>query len=169
VYKVWSAIAAVCVREVNRSIGDLDASWSHSVMANHEFIGFVRDHPWGVVASVGPHGEPQAALVGIAVTDSGDVVFDTSPDARKVANLHRDARVALVVIVQDEVTLQCEGTADFPSGDDRQGCFDAYLRAFPEGRDRAEDGAVLIRMRPQWARLSDFRPDSFGTRELDLA
>jgi PPOX class probable F420-dependent enzyme len=137
-------------------------------MANLELITFVRRHPWGVVASVGSQGEPQAALVGIAVTDGGEIVFDTAADARKVANIHRDARVALVVIVQDEVTLQCEGTADLPTGDDRQRCFDAYLRAFPEGRDRAEDGAVVIRLTPHWARLSDFRPDSFGTSELDL-
>jgi PPOX class probable F420-dependent enzyme len=138
-------------------------------MANPELISFVRDHPWGVVSSLGPSGEPQAALVGIAVTDRGEVVFDSSPDARKVANLRRDPRAALVVIVQDEVTLQCEGTADLPTGTDRLQCFDAYLSVFPEGRDRAGDGTVLLRITPHWARIADFRPDSFGLRELDLS
>lgn len=137
-------------------------------MTNPELITFVRDHPWGVVASLGPQGEPQAALVGLAVTDRGEVVFDSAPDARKVANIRRDSRAAVVVIVQDEVTLQCEGSAGFPAGGDRQRCFDAYVSAFPEGRDRAEDGAVLIRLTPHWARISDFRPTAPGTRELDL-
>jgi PPOX class probable F420-dependent enzyme len=137
-------------------------------MADIDLIDFVRQHPWGVVASLGPDGQPQAALVGIAATDRGEVVFDSAPTARKVDNIRRDARVAIVVIAHDEITLQCEGDADLPADDDQERCMDAYLGVYPEGRQRAADGAVLIRVRPRWARIADYRPGSFGVQTLDL-
>ena len=137
-------------------------------MPNAELIEFVRDHPWGVVATLGPEGQPQAALVGIAATDRGEIVFDTDPEARKVANVRRDERIALVVVVHDEVTMQIEGTAGVPLGSERDRCLATYLQAYPDGRQRAEDGAVLVRIRPTWVRIADFRPASFGSRVLDL-
>jgi hypothetical protein len=137
-------------------------------MTIRDLIEFVGDHRYGVVATLGAAGEPQAAIVGIAVTDRGEVVFDALPDSRKAINVNVDERVALVVLTDNEATLQCEGAADRPPEGDLARCQETYFKAFPEGRQRAVDGAILIRITPHWARISDFRPGSFGTREVDL-
>jgi len=71
-----------------------------------------------VIASRGPDGSPQAALVGIAATDRGEIVFDCSRRSRKYANIERDPAVALVIGWDDEVTVQVEGSAQVLSGTD---------------------------------------------------
>lgn len=87
-----------------------------------EVIDFVRARGLGVVASRGPFGSPQAALVGIAATDQGELVFDCSRSSRKYANIESDPTVALVVGWDDEVTIQIEGRAEVLSGVDLQRC-----------------------------------------------
>ena len=71
-----------------------------------ELVAFVRAHGLGVVATSGPDGAPEAALVGLAATDDGELLFDTAVGSRKHANLVERPRVALVVGWDDEVTLQ---------------------------------------------------------------
>jgi PPOX class probable F420-dependent enzyme len=127
---------------------------------------FVRARRLAVVSTLGPDGEPQAALVGLAATDEGELVFDTSAASRKLANLRRDPRVAVVVGWDDEVTAQVEGLADVPVGEDRERCLAAYFASFPDGRERAASGDIdHVRVRPRWLRVSDFRPESFGSAE----
>jgi len=46
-------------------------------MTRAEFIEFVRAAKSGVVATVDAEGHPEAALVDLAVTDHGEVLFDT--------------------------------------------------------------------------------------------
>lgn len=123
-------------------------------MTRAEMIGFLRLHKHAVQASVAADGGPQAAVIGVAVTDDGELVFDTLASTRKAANLRRDPRIALV-IGWDDQTVQLEGVADRVT-DAR--LIDAYLATFPDGRDRlAWDGIEHWRVRPTWARHSDFR------------
>ena len=123
-----------------------------------ELITFLRRHPWGVVATVAAGGAPQAAVVGIAVTDHLELVFDTVDASRKVTNLRADGRVAVVVGWDDEQTVQLEGLADEPAGDELEACLAAYFAAFPDGRERRSwPGITYIRVRPTWIRYSDFR------------
>ncbi|MBO0839778.1 MAG: pyridoxamine 5'-phosphate oxidase family protein [Sciscionella sp.] len=123
----------------------------------------------GVVATVGPHGRPQAALVGIAATDDAEIVFDTSRNSRKFANIARLRDVALVIGWDDEVTVQLEGPADVPTGTERERCLAAYFDQYPDGRQRAESPNIThIRVRPRWVRYSDFRPETFGSHEFTL-
>lgn len=135
-------------------------------MDRQEFVEFVRARGLAVVSSVGPDGAPQAALVGVAATDQAEIVFDTTRGTRKFANLQRDPRVALVIGWEDEVTVQCEGTADVPTGEDRERCLQAYFKQYPDGRPRAEwPDIVHVRVRPRWLRLADYRPNSSGISE----
>ena len=108
-----------------------------------ELIAFLRRHRWGVVATVAADGGPQAAIVGIAVTDRLEVVFDTVDQSRKVRNLRRDPRIALVLgwDLDEGQTLQLEGLADEPSGADR-----ARLQAIYFALAVAEDGLPLGRL-----------------------
>lgn len=122
------------------------------------FVGFVRSQGWGVVASLGQDGGPQAAFLAVAATDAGELVFDARASSRKVANVARDPRVAVTVGGTDGTTVQCEGTADVLSGADRRRCAAAYVAAFPQfAGSLLDDGIVLLRVTPVWVRYGDFR------------
>lgn len=70
---------------------------------------------------------------------------------------------------EDEVTVQCEGSADILVGADRDRCLRAYLEQYPDGRQRACASDIAhIRVRPGWVRPSDYRPGSFGIQETRL-
>ena len=55
-----------------------------------EIYRFLREHRLAVISTVGPDASPQAAVVGIAVTEALDIIFDTSTASRKYANLRAD-------------------------------------------------------------------------------
>ena len=90
-----------------------------------QFINFVRQRGLAVIATRGADGAPQAALIGITATERGELVFDTSRSSRKCGNLSAFAQVALVIGWDNEMTVQCEGTADIPTGADHDRCLQA--------------------------------------------
>ncbi len=138
-------------------------------MDRRELIDFVRARGLGVIASRGPDGSPQAALVGIAATDEGEIVFDCSRGSRKYANIEHDPAVALVVGWDDEVTVQVEGSAQILGGADLERCKAAYFEQYPDGRDRAASPEIAhIGLIPLWLRYSDYRPDTFGSSETQF-
>jgi hypothetical protein len=123
-----------------------------------ELTAFIRRHRHGVQASVAPGGAPQAAVVGVAVTDALEIVFDTLGDTRKAANLRRDGRAALVIGWDQEQTVQLEGVADEPRGAELAAVKQTYFAAFPDGSTRESwPGITYFRVRPTWIRYSDFR------------
>ena len=125
--------------------------------ARADILAFLRSHKLAVVATRTPDGAPQAAVVGIAVTDELDIVFDTVETTRKAGNLRADPRVALVV-GWDDRTLQIDGLADEPRGDELARLQAVYFAAWPDGPTRlAWPGITYIRVRPTWLRLTDFR------------
>lgn len=85
-------------------------------MTRAELLTFLRRHRLTIQASVSASGAPQAAVVGFAVSDDLEIVFDTIGTTRKAQNLRRDPRVALVVGWDAEQTAQIEGVADEPQG-----------------------------------------------------
>ena len=52
-------------------------------MTHEALLEFMRSEKYAVQTSVSPSGLPQAAVVGIAVTDRFEVVFDTDASSRK--------------------------------------------------------------------------------------
>jgi PPOX class probable F420-dependent enzyme len=132
-----------------------------------ELLTFLRRHRLCVQASVSAGGAPQAAVVGFAVTDDLEIVFDTIGTTRKMTNLRRDPRVAITVGWDDEQTAQIEGVADEPSGDDLARLKDVYFGVYPDGVERqAWKDITYVRVRPTWARYSDFRQ---GDRIVEVA
>lgn len=118
---------------------------------------FLSQYRYGVVSSIGPDGPPQSALVGIAVTAQLEVVFDTMSSSRKYANLTTRPRCSLVIGWPGEKTVQLEGTAALPEGEELIGYREAYFVAWPDGRDRLNwPGLVHFVVRPRWIRYSDF-------------
>jgi pyridoxamine 5'-phosphate oxidase-like protein len=127
-------------------------------MTREDLLAFLRRHRWGVQSSTGPSGAPQAAVVGIVVSDALEIFFDTLDSTRKCANLRRDRRIAFVVGWDEEQTAQIEGVADEPEGDDLERLRAIYFERFPDGRERAGwPGITYFRVRPTWIRHSDFR------------
>jgi hypothetical protein len=67
------------------------------MLTREEIHEFVHARKLAVVSSIGPGGEPQSALVRIAISPQLEIVFDTVRSSRKYLNLKADPRVALVV------------------------------------------------------------------------
>jgi general stress protein 26 len=136
-----------------------------------ELLSFMREHPFAVQASVSSAGAPQAALVGIAVSDDLEVLFDADAGSRKVENLRQNPRIALVLggtKTGDERTLQYDGVADEPQGEELERLQAAYFEVFPAGRERQTwPGITYIRARPTWIRYTDFNVDPPLAVEFD--
>jgi uncharacterized pyridoxamine 5'-phosphate oxidase family protein len=137
-----------------------------------ELLAFMRRHPLAVEATLSLEGAPQAAVIGVVVSDELEVFFDTLATSRKYANLKRDPRVALVMgwDLDEGCTLQLEGCADEPLGDELQRLQRLYFAAFPDGVERqAWPEIAYVRVRPSWLRFSDFRTAPPAIVEFDRA
>jgi Pyridoxamine 5'-phosphate oxidase len=134
---------------------------------------FLRSQRYAVQVSVSQTGGPQAALVGYAVTERLELLFDTLQSSRKAGNLRRNPSIAMVVGggVGDERTVQYEGEAVEVTAAD-EAVRRVYYAAWPDGPERANwPGLIYFRVRPRWIRYSDFdqRPPlivEFGEVEL---
>jgi pyridoxine/pyridoxamine 5'-phosphate oxidase len=120
---------------------------------------FASDQTLAVVATVGTFGAPQAALVGIAVSDRFELIFDSVDTSRKIRNLRHDPHIAVVIggTMEDERTVQVDGVADEPDGDEGERIREAYFLRWPDGRGRvAWPGITHVRITPRWIRFSDW-------------
>jgi hypothetical protein len=118
---------------------------------------FMAEHRYGVVSSISATGIPQSALVGIAVTDQLEIVFDTLRSTRKYRNLIARAACSVVLGFPGEKTVQLEGNAMEPAGAERTRYQEAYFITWPDGRDRTGwPGMTYLVVRPKWIRFSDF-------------
>lgn len=124
---------------------------------------FMRLHRLAVQTSVSAVSAAQAAIVGFAVTDQFEIVFDTIETSRKAQNLRRNPSVAMVIggwTPGDERTVQYEGIADEPSGSELERLKEAYYAVYPDGPSRLSwPGLIYVRVRPTWARYSDYNHD----------
>jgi hypothetical protein len=123
-------------------------------------LAFLRRHRLAVQSSVSVVNAPQAAVVGYAVTDLFEIVFDTLDSSRKGQNLRRNNRIALVIaglVDGEEQTVQYEGVADEPTGAELERLKQVYYVAWPDGPSRLSwPGLIYVRVRPTWIRYSDF-------------
>jgi general stress protein 26 len=146
-------------------------------MTARALLHFLRSHRLAVEASVSPTGAAQAAVVGFAISDQFEIVFDTLASTRKAQNLRRNPKIALVIggaAAGEERTVQYEGIADEPSGPELEQLKEIYYAAYPDGPSRLSwPGLVYVRVRPTWVRYSDYTTDppvivEFGAGELRL-
>ncbi len=142
-------------------------------MTRAELLAFMRRHRVAVQASVLGSGAPQAAIVGVAIGDDFELVFDTLQTSRKARSLRRDPRIAVVLGgwgPGEEQTVQYEGLADEPAGAEQERVRELYFSVYPDGRARlAWPGLIHIRARPTWLRYSDFGRTPATILELSAA
>jgi len=118
---------------------------------------FMKQFRYGVISSLSSDRTPQSALVGIATTREMEIVFDTVKSSRKYRNLNEHPSCSFVVGWGGEQTVQFEGIAFEPKGDELERYRDAYFAIWPDGRERlAWREIVHFVVRPSWIRYSDF-------------
>ncbi len=138
-------------------------------MTRAELLKFIQPIEHVVLSTVTADEKPQAAVVGIVVTDGLELFFDTSNASRKCANLRANPNIAFVIGWDDRQTVQYEGVADEPTGDELKRLKQLYFARFKDGpvRERWPD-ITYFRVRPRWARYSDFRGEAAKIFELAL-
>jgi hypothetical protein len=125
-----------------------------------DILAFMRSHRYAVESSVHPEGGPQSAVVGIAVSDDFEIVFDTLENSRKAEGLRERPEISFVfadLTGKDERTVQCEGLVDVAAAPDLDRLIDLYLKVFPGGRERQKwPGLIYVTTRPTWLRYCDY-------------
>lgn len=139
-------------------------------MTRDDLLAFVRANRWATVSSVSPDGEPQGSVVRIVATDAFELVFDTTETTRKTANLRHSAKVGLVIGWDNDQTIQIQGLADEPGGEELQHLKQIYSSTYPDycrTRQRM-NGLIYFRVRPKWMRYSDFRKNPATVLTINL-
>ncbi|MGB7354804.1 MAG: pyridoxamine 5'-phosphate oxidase family protein [Acidobacteriaceae bacterium] len=130
---------------------------------------FLSSNRYGVVSSIGRSGGPQSALVGITVSSELEIVFDTVKSSRKYPNLIANAVCSFVIGWAGEQTVQYEGVAFEPVGEELRRYQEIYFRAWPEGPARLSwPGITHFVVRPRWIRYSDFDQSPPLIQEFEL-
>jgi pyridoxine/pyridoxamine 5'-phosphate oxidase len=125
-------------------------------MDRQSLLAFARTAKFWVEASASAAGAPQAAVVGVAVSDDFELVFDTIGTTRKAKNLRANPHIALVMW-NDAKTLQIDGIADEPTDVELARIKKVYFATFTDGPEREGWADITyFRVRPTWIRYSDF-------------
>jgi len=135
------------------------------MLTQEEAYQFIRSRRFAVISTTMEDGWPESALIGIAVTRSLELVFDTIDSTRKCMNLRRDPRASLVIGWRGDYlahtggfeTIQYSGIADEPIGAELEQLRATYFDAHPEGHSRETwPGLTYFRVRPRWLRYSTY-------------
>jgi hypothetical protein len=142
----------------------------HHPLTPTELLSYMRAQPWAIEASVTPQGAPQAAVIGVAVTDRWELLFDTVIQSRKHQNLLKNPRVAFVIGWEHERTVQYEGIAEIPTEAELPDVRAYYFDRFLDGPTRQTwPGLVYWRVRPTWVRYSNLNVNPTIIQEWDAA
>ena len=134
-----------------------------------EVFRFMDGERLGVLTTATTTGQPQAALMGFAVTPNLEIIFDTVRSSRKYPNLKENPRVAWVVGCTAEVTVQYEGEAEELEGEALARYKAIYFQKFPDGPARENwAGMTYFVVRPKWVRYCDYNPASRRIEERRL-
>jgi hypothetical protein len=124
---------------------------------------FIDRQRLAVLATVSPSQTPESALVGYAITQDLEIIFDTLNTTRKYANLMANPHISFV-FSEGEITIQYEGIAEVPHGEKLTYAQAAYFQKWPDGPDRQNwPGMTYFLVTPKWIRYSDYnqRPPLF--------
>lgn len=130
-----------------------------------EVFRFMESERLGVLTTATNSGQPEAALMGFAVTPDLEIIFDTVRSSRKYPILKENPRVAWVVGCTTEVTVQYEGVAEELEGAALAKYKQIYFQKFPDGPARENwAGMTYFVVRPKWVRYCDYNP---GSRRIE--
>ena len=119
---------------------------------------FIRARTQGVIATVCRDGKPEAALMDIAVTADLEIIFETTDQTRKFANLTARPAVSFVVGWDGGETLQYDGIVHLLEGAKLEKIKQLYVATFPQKASHPNwPGNYYFLVRPSWIRFSDYR------------
>jgi nitroimidazol reductase NimA-like FMN-containing flavoprotein (pyridoxamine 5'-phosphate oxidase superfamily) len=130
-------------------------------MEQSELLAYLRSQRLGVLGTLAPAGEPQAALVGYAITPDFELLFDTLRTTRKYRNMMANPRVSFTVGNTvghgDERTAQYEGIAEELAGEQLTHLQPLYFAVWPDCVAHKQWPHITwFVIRPRWIRYSDF-------------
>ena len=135
---------------------------------------FLAVHTTLTLATVAETGQPQAAPLFFAETETLDLIFISEQKARHSQNIARDQRVAATVYTdgqswQSIQGLQLEGRCEALSSDAAQAARDVYLAKYPFIAENKLltgmlDKVTFYKISPVWVRLID-NTQGFGHKE----
>lgn len=130
---------------------------------------FMNSERLAVLSTVNAEGQPEAALMGFAVTPELEIVFDTVKTSRKYPNLKKNPRVAWVIGCTSEITVQYEGVAQELEGAELARYKKVYFAAFRDGPARESwPGITYFVVRPTWVRYCDYNPEKRRIEEKEF-
>lgn len=135
---------------------------------------FLAAHTTLTLATVAETGQPQAAPLFFAETETLDLIFISEQKVRHSQNLAHDQRVAATIYADGQSWqsirgLQLEGHCEALSPDAAQAARDVYLAKYPfiaENKLLAGmlDKVTFYKISPAWIRLID-NTQGFGHKE----
>ena len=126
-------------------------------MQVEELYTFLHARKLAVLSTAASNGDPQSALVGIAVSVQLQIAFDTVKTSRKYANLKADSRISFVIGWDAEITVQYEGIAIEPRGEALRQAQEFYFKAWPSCIEHQQwPDITWFLVTPLWIRYSDF-------------
>jgi pyridoxine/pyridoxamine 5'-phosphate oxidase len=141
-------------------------------MTEADLYAFLAKHKLGVLGTIGSRGNPQSALVGIAITPQLEIIFDTVQSSRKYPNLIARPACSFVIggWATGEQTVQFEGEAEELKAPELQRYQEVYFNFWPDGPARMSwPGIVYFVVRPTWIRYSDFDQNPPLIREFGFS
>jgi hypothetical protein len=124
-------------------------------MSSEDLYAFMSRHKLGVLSTIGPSGDPQSALMGIAVTTELEIIVDTVKSSRKYSNLTTSAACSFVIGCEGEQTVLYEGIAAELRGAELERRKTSYISVWPDGPSRESwPGIVYCVVRSTTCHLS---------------
>ena len=130
-----------------------------------------RDPKLCSLSTVSGSGDPESAVMGYALGESNILVFSTDKNSRKVPNIEKNHRVAMIFGWSfGELNIQMEGAASLVTGgNDLHACEDIYFAAHPEALEfKGTPETIYIKVQPVWLRLSDYNPNPPDIKETNI-
>lgn len=138
-------------------------------MTTFDLYSFFVKHKLGVLGTVGPDNRPQSSLVGVAVNENLEIIFDTVRRSRKYGNLIARPACSFSVGWTGEQTVQYEGDAEELTGDELGPYQEQYFAVWPECRAHlAWPDITYFVVKPRWLRYSDFDRNPPSIEEFKL-
>ena len=138
-----------------------------------ELLHFMRSQHYAVQSSVNARGFPQSAVLGIAVSDEFEIVFDTLVTTRKAANLRANSHIAFTIgslATDAQYSVQYEGIASELLSAERERMLELYFKVFPDARYRLTWADITyFVVRPSWIRYLDYKAEPPNIVKLDQA
>jgi hypothetical protein len=126
--------------------------------AKRKFHAFIHARSLAVIATTGPDGKPEAALMNIAVTPELEIIFETTDATRKFANLKTNSRVSFVIGWDGDETLQYDGVTERLEGRALEEARARYVSVFPQKLSHQNwPGNHYFWARPLWIRFSNYQ------------